>query len=57
MKEHGKYMVIITTIKHEKEKVVKFFIPKTQKVRWYDFSKSQLENILVVLAGIPIRKH
>lgn len=54
LKKYGKDMVIKTTTKDGKEKVVELFISKAQKVKWHDSAKGQLENVLVVPIGVPI---
>ena len=54
LKKYGKDMVIKTTTKDGKEKVVELFVPKAQKVKWHNSAKGQLENVLVVPTGVPI---
>ena len=54
LKKYGKDMVIKTTTKDGKEKVVELFMPKAQKVKWHDSAKGQLENVLVVPSGVSI---
>lgn len=54
LKKYGKDMVIKTTTKNGKEKVVELFIPKAQRVKWHNSAKGQLKNVLVVPTGVPI---
>lgn len=53
-KKYGKDIVIKTTAKDGKEKVVTLCVPKAQKIKWHDSTKGQLENVLVVPIGVPI---
>jgi group II intron reverse transcriptase/maturase len=53
LKKYGKDMVIKTITKDEKEKIVKLFMPKTQKMKWHNSPKGQLNNVLVVPTGVP----
>jgi hypothetical protein len=55
LKKYGKEIIIKGITKQGKENLVELLKPKAQKVNWQGSFKGQLNNMLAIPSGVPIR--